>query len=134
MSIIVNDGFDFCFDSDACGDCHGHCCRGESGKVWIDDLDVRKISNFLAINVIEFLHQFTSRDNNRLSLKERYEEGNYQCVFYDDQIQGCSVYEVRPVQCRRFPFWEYFKKHRSEVLEECPGTRCHRAECVTKGT
>jgi hypothetical protein len=69
-----------------------------------------------------------------LSLKERYEEGNYQCVFYDDQIQGCSVYEVRPVQCRRFPFWEYFKKHRSEVLEECPGTRCHRAECVTKGT
>jgi len=35
-----------------------------------------------------------------LSLKEK---SNKDCVFWD---RGCSVYEVRPMQCSAFPFWE----------------------------
>jgi len=123
MPIIVKNGFDYCFDSEACRGCQGYCCRGKSGNVWISEYEVKEISSFLGMNVVDFLHQFVNRSNNRLSLKERFEEGNYHCVFYDDQIQGCSVYEVRPDQCRRFPFWEYFKMHGAEVLEECPGIR-----------
>jgi Fe-S-cluster containining protein len=35
----------------------------------------------------------------RLSLKEK---ANYDCIFWKD---GCTVYSVRPLQCRTFPFW-----------------------------
>jgi Fe-S-cluster containining protein len=34
-----------------------------------------------------------------LSLKEK---SNYDCIFWKE---GCSVYDVRPLQCRTFPFW-----------------------------
>jgi Fe-S-cluster containining protein len=35
-----------------------------------------------------------------LSLKEK---SNYDCIFWDG---GCTMYHVRPLQCRTFPFWE----------------------------
>jgi Fe-S-cluster containining protein len=123
MPICVKKDFGFSFDPDACGKCPGHCCRGKSGKVWLGGRDVREISRILGLNVINFLDQYADRVNNRLSLKERFARGGYQCILYDEQIRGCSVYEVRPDQCRRFPFWEYFKEHGAEVAGECPGIR-----------
>lgn len=31
------------------------------------------------------------------------------------------IYEVRPTQCRTFPFWDYFKTRVDELKLECPG-------------
>ena len=33
------------------------------------------------------------------------EKVNGDCVFYD-KVSGCTVYPVRPPQCRTWPFWE----------------------------
>ena len=33
------------------------------------------------------------------------EKANGDCVFYD-RDSGCTVYSVRPRQCRTWPFWE----------------------------
>src|SRR5262249_16944213 len=38
----------------------------------------------------------------RRSLKEK---PNGDCVFYDRKA-GCTIYPVRPAQCRTWPFWE----------------------------
>lgn len=123
MPIIQQSGFDFCFDTEACAACRGFCCRGKSGHVWIGEQDVRSIGAFLNVNSVDFIRRFTDRSNNRLSLKERYIDGNYACTFFDTSRKKCSIYKVRPDQCRRFPFWDYFREHREELARECPGIR-----------
>jgi len=40
------------------------------------------------------------RGRERLSLREK---SNFDCIFWKD---GCTVYQVRPLQCRAFPFWD----------------------------
>jgi Fe-S-cluster containining protein len=128
MPILQQSGFDFCFDTEACTSCRGFCCRGVPGHVWIGEQDVRSIGAFLNVNSVDFIGRFTDRINNRLSLQERYIDGNYTCIFFDTRRKKCSIYEVRPDQCRRFPFWQYFRVHREELASECPGIR----ECMPK--
>jgi Fe-S-cluster containining protein len=38
----------------------------------------------------------------RRSLREK---SNGDCIFYDHE-KGCTIYPVRPRQCRTWPFWE----------------------------
>ena len=45
---------------------------------------------------------YTRLDGRDRSLKEK---ANGDCVFYDRQA-GCTIYPVRPRQCRTWPFWE----------------------------
>lgn len=49
------------------------------------------------------------------------EKKNFDCIFWKD---GCSVYEVRPVQCETYPFWRWIiadeNTWRAE-MHECPG-------------
>ena len=47
---------------------------------------------------------------------------NYNCVFLTDE--GCSIYPVRPLQCRTYPFWPYLLEDRAILEAEkasCPG-------------
>ncbi|MBW2259743.1 MAG: YkgJ family cysteine cluster protein [Deltaproteobacteria bacterium] len=48
-------------------------------------------------------------------------EGSFHCLFFDEKNRRCSIYDVRPTQCRTFPFWEYFRDNPDEILKECPG-------------
>lgn len=129
MPIIQQSGFDYCFDTEACGRCGGFCCRGESGRVWIGREDVGRISGFLKLNTVDFLERFTVRTDNRLSLKERRIPGGFSCIFFDSGRNVCRVYPVRPRQCQSFPFWDYYRTHRQELIRECPGIR----ECGQNG-
>ncbi len=123
MTIIRKQGFDFGFDPVACDECPSYCCCGESGYVWVSQQEFSQICEFLHINPVDCLDRYFQRVGNALSLKERVVEGRFECVFIEGAEKRCSVYEVRPVQCREFPFWNYFKKHKDEVVRECPGIR-----------
>jgi Fe-S-cluster containining protein len=53
-----------------------------------------------------------------LALKEK---SNYDCVFWQE---GCTVYQVRPLQCRTYPFWSRILASRAAwdaEAAECPG-------------
>ena len=53
-----------------------------------------------------------------LSLKEK---SNKDCIFWD---HGCTVYNVRPLQCISFPFWESIlssAKNWELAASGCPG-------------
>lgn len=123
MGLIRKEGFAFSFDPEACEYCLGKCCRGRTGHIWINNRELKELSSLLGLNTIDFIDQYAVRTDNRLSIKERYVEGSYDCIFFDVQKNGCTVYSARPNQCRQFPFWEECKNRLNEMRRQCPGVR-----------
>jgi len=124
MSIIQHKGFPFAFDPSACKDCEGYCCLGDPGFVWINQEDIYRISSFLSMNTIDFIDQYLNRIDNRYSAKDIYTITDYyECIFYDYDNRRCTIYEVRPIQCRLYPFWECFKQNIKLCFDECPGVK-----------
>ena len=118
--IIEEVGYNFGFRNGFCDECGGRCCTGESGYIWISEEEVLRASSFLGMDLQDFVEKYLFRVNGRLSIKEKSYQDGCACIFFDENAKNCSVYEVRPAQCRTFPFWEYYKTHHEEALKECP--------------
>jgi Fe-S-cluster containining protein len=84
----------------ACTRC-GNCCRGAPGTVWVNDDELRAIAKFRGENALEVEKLYTRIIQGGRSLRERV---NGDCVFWT-QEEGCTIYPVRPRQCRTWPFW-----------------------------
>ncbi|MGL4420967.1 MAG: YkgJ family cysteine cluster protein [Gemmataceae bacterium] len=84
-----------------CTQC-GKCCTGEPGYVWMTPEEVTRMANFLGMPESEFVAVHTRKARGRVTLREK---ANGDCHFYDAK-RGCTVYSVRPAQCRTWPFWE----------------------------
>ena len=103
-----------------CSQC-GACCSGDPGVVWVTDQEIRRLADFLEISVSAFAKRYLRRVRTRLSLKEK---ANGDCVLLERPGMTCSVYPVRPTQCRTFPFWpELIRSEEAweEAGEYCPG-------------
>lgn len=97
----------------------GRCCRGEPGVVWVNKRETEEISSFLGITKNAFAKNYLRSINGRFSLVEY---GNGDCIMYGNG--GCKIYDVRPCQCRSFPFWASNLENRSEwekLKKMCPG-------------
>jgi Fe-S-cluster containining protein len=116
--IIQKEGFNYKFDTDACKNCEGNCCIGESGYIWVSPKEIKEIASFLGIDEEIFKSRFLIKVGYRFSLKEKPYKDGFACIFFEN---GCKIYPVRPLQCRTFPFWDYFKDHLDELKKECPG-------------
>lgn len=100
-----------------CRQC-GKCCTGEPGIVRVSEKEMEEICRFLDMDLGEFKSRYLQ------SVPGEYfigEDPEGRCFFYEN---GCRIYSVRPLQCRRFPFW--LKNFRSEktfrsLEKECPG-------------
>ncbi len=120
--MIKKEGFKYSFMPNACASCGGACCIGESGYIWVNYPEIEAIANFLNLSVEDFAKNYLIRAKNRYSLKEfKVKELGYACIFFDTQKRLCKIYDVRPKQCRTFPFWEQFKTDTKELIKECPG-------------
>ena len=84
-----------------CTQC-GHCCTGEPGFVWVDDADLAAIAEHRGETIEEVRGLYTRWTARGRTLREK---ANGDCVFYDKNA-GCTIYPVRPPQCRTWPFWE----------------------------
>jgi Fe-S-cluster containining protein len=83
---------------------------------------MQKIANFLNIPLVEFKQKFLIKVGYKFSIKEKLlSKDNYACLFFDEKTNKCTIYDVRPTQCRTFPFWDFFKTNIKEVKKECPG-------------
>ena len=80
----------------------GHCCTGEPGFVWITDEELAAIAAHRGESLEEVRSLYSRWTDRGRTLREKV---NGDCVFYDRQ-EGCTVYPVRPPQCRTWPFWE----------------------------
>lgn len=114
--------FPYTFDPVFCGKCGGNCCTGKSGYIWVTALEITAIANLLETNQIVIIQEYLDQVGNRWSIRERlFGNHQYACTFFDIQNKKCRIYQARPAQCRRFPYWNYFRDHLEALLEECPG-------------
>jgi Fe-S-cluster containining protein len=103
-----------------CTQC-GHCCSGDPGFVWVDDDVLAAIADFRGETVGEVRACYTRLASRGRTLREKT---NGDCVFYD-QKAGCTIYPVRPQQCRTWPFWESNVRTLEswqKTCEVCPGS------------
>ena len=119
------DGFAYSFDPNACDACGGNCCTGESGAIYLNMQEMENIAEFLGLSIEAFAMEHLIKKGYKFSIKERIVESSYDCHFFDREKKGCSIYPVRPTQCRTFPFWSYFTTHHDELAQECPGVQFH---------
>jgi Fe-S-cluster containining protein len=80
----------------------GACCTGEPGNVWVNAEEIAAIADLRGESVEEVTALYTASGHRGRTLREK---ANGDCVFYE-KGQGCTVYPVRPRQCRTWPFWE----------------------------
>ncbi len=85
-----------------CTQC-GKCCTGGPGYVWVSKEDCMQISKHLGIDIVVFYRNYLKKIGSKYSLKEHK---NFDYIFLKDK--KCSIYEVRPIQCKTFPWWPHF--------------------------
>jgi len=111
-----------------CSQC-GNCCTGGPGFVWISKEEIVRLAEFLRLTPQQVVEKYCRRVEGKFSLKEhRNARGEYDCVFLkeekverpaggsgagaggDEKViltrRGCTIYPVRPLQCRTWPFWD----------------------------
>ncbi len=106
------------FECSQCGD----CCTGAPGAVWVSEEELAAIAVQLGKPVGEVRLLHTKLMGGRWSLRD-YPNGD--CVFLDPKSRRCSVYAVRPMQCRTWPFWPSNLETRNSwerTCDRCPGS------------
>jgi hypothetical protein len=99
----------------------GACCTGAPGYVWVNDEEIRQIAEYRGEPEGQMRQKFVRLVGTAFSLVE---QENGDCVFYDRAGRGCSIYPVRPRQCRSWPFWESNLRCAAtwkETCKICPG-------------
>ena len=97
----------------------GGCCRGDPGYVWVNEMEIASIARALKLAPAEFARTYLRKVMGAVSLLEL---ANGDCIFWSPE--GCRIYEVRPMQCRTFPFWhEYVSSPKgwAGAGRRCPG-------------
>ncbi|MDR3123770.1 MAG: YkgJ family cysteine cluster protein [Treponema sp.] len=104
----------------SCARC-SECCRIDPGFVFLRENDMELLVSALEMKYTEFIRRYCRWTPNigggeQLSLRER---ANYDCVFW---LNGCAVYEARPLQCRAYPFWpSLLASRKAWEAMSCPG-------------
>jgi Fe-S-cluster containining protein len=79
----------------------GACCTGSPGYIWVNEEEIASIAAHLNLSIQEFSNRYLRQVHGRLSLLE--DPRSYDCIFLKDK--KCQIYNLRPVQCRTFPWW-----------------------------
>ena len=99
----------------------GRCCRGEPGAIFFSPAEGERVCALLSMDEGTFRRRFVTLRWGRPSFIER---PNGDCIFYRAEEARCSIYGVRPSQCRLFPFWtEVMRSEESwaSYAKSCPG-------------
>jgi len=81
----------------------GRCCDQPGGIVYLSPDDAERLAEHAGLDVEAWLERDARKTfDGRYVLKSREEDGV--CIHLNEQKQ-CSIYEVRPQQCKAFPWW-----------------------------
>ena len=111
-----------------CTSC-GNCCSGPEGAVWFTYEEGRLMAEHMGLLHDEFLRRHTRVVDGNRSLNERKTKDGFDCAHLDrTSVPGkaiCSIYEVRPLQCRTWPIWPEVVKSRAAWDRFKKITPCH---------
>jgi Fe-S-cluster containining protein len=98
-----------------------HCCSGERGEgyVWLNADEMTAIAAHMDMPFEKFTRRYVRQVGLAYSLVEK---PNKDCVFLESG--KCSIYDVRPTQCRTYPFWPNIIRAPQTWAKEaaqCPG-------------
>ena len=118
----------------SCTGC-GNCCKshGEYSHVYLREEEAKAIAEHLDMELGDFAAAHLQIQDGWLLLRQ----GDTQCPFLGEDAR-CGIYEVRPVQCRTWPFWTINLEQRTwreEVTPVCPGSRdgrLHDADTIER--
>ena len=112
----------------ACTQC-GNCCTGPPGFVYFHMDELKEMAAYMKMLPQEFLQSYAHQVDGHWTLNETQTERGCDCVFLKqngDGPAGCSIYPVRPTQCRTWPFWPDNLKNRrawNAAAKRCPGMK-----------
>jgi len=95
-----------------------NCCT-QSGHVYLTEDDITTIAAHLELTPEQFEARYVTRRDDHPRLKMRLDEN---CFFLAQG--GCRIHEVKPLQCRVFPYWpENVGTRRAwdRLRKYCPG-------------
>ncbi len=98
----------------------GECCTGAPGYVWVTEKEMKAIAESIGIPIEDFMAKYVRRVGRRYSLLEK--PRSYDCIFLKGK--KCRIYDVRPTQCRTFPWWTGnldSEKTWKRLAKECEG-------------
>ena len=106
----------------SCQQCGG-CCCGAPGIVYFSPQEFDRLVAFLGrtrqLSRDQIIADMMKPWKDSYTARDDFEDGH--CIFYD---HGCTVYDVRPSQCRDFPFWRCQLRDEQawqEAARSCPG-------------
>lgn len=99
------------------------CCVYR-GDIKITPYNACEISKYLGITLKEFLNTYTDIEDNGIEVVLKTEGNLKQCILYDENIKGCGIHVVKPMQCVMFPLIpeslknDYFINSEQCMIEE----------------
>lgn len=116
------------FECTQCGDC---CSGPDEGVIWITKSEIGFLAEYLKISEEEVREKYLQRVGNRTTIVEH--PITRDCIFLEnkDGQKKCTIYSVRPNQCRTWPFWSDNLQSPdtwNETAQHCPGINrgsCH---------
>jgi len=99
----------------------GKCCQNE-GEVWMDPTEFSSVASYLNISIQSLLGGYTEKidlgwakmANSIDSVSGKQDK----CIFLGDDRKTCTIYPVRPNQCRTYPWWPRLLVNESTWLAE----------------
>lgn len=103
-----------------CSQC-GRCCSGPNeGYIWITKPEIELLAKHLDITIKQLSRKYLTHLGARTSIIEHKQTKD--CIFLTNGC--CEIYNVRPNQCRTWPFWPSNLKSPNEwnyAAMKCPG-------------
>jgi hypothetical protein len=116
------------FDQGLCFACTrcGKCCTGAPGIVYVAPEAVAPLARHLGLTEAKTIRRYLAPWRDGYTIRE---DAGGRCLFHTN---GCSIYPVRPVQCRTWPFWLTNLRSLArweQVAQSCPGIGRGRHYC-----
>ncbi len=114
------------FQCNQCGDC---CSGPGEGYIWVTNKEIELLAEHLDMTVGQLRKKYLKRIVTRTSIIEH--PVTKDCIFLKmiDGQKKCSIYHVRPQQCRTWPFWTSnltSPNAWNENTRNCGGISCGR--------